>query len=337
MNVSAIIENLLAGVDLSYSEMQSIMRNIMTGKYTDSQVAAFLVALRAKSETVDEISAAAQIMRELSTKINITAPNSVDMVGTGGDSTATFNISTAASVVIAASGATVAKHGNRSVSSKSGSADLLEVAGVKIDLPPQKTQDCINEIGLGFMFAPIYHSAMKYAITARKEVGIKTIFNLLGPLTNPASVKRQLTGVFSEFWLEPIAQVLKKLGSEQAMIVHSEDGMDEISISAATKIVELKNGKISSSIISPEDFGFKRSDIKTIQVKDAQQSLALIMDVLNNNESAAKDVVCLNAGATIYVAGKAETIFEGVQQAQESIANGSALAKLNQLIKFTNS
>ena len=337
MNVSAIIENLLAGVDLSYNQMQSIMRSIMTGKYTDSQVAAFLVALRAKSETVDEISAAAQIMRELSTKINITAQNSVDMVGTGGDSTATFNISTVASVVIAASGATVAKHGNRSVSSKSGSADLLEVAGVKIDLPPDKTQDCINEIGLGFMFAPIYHSAMKYAITARKEVGIKTIFNLLGPLTNPASVKRQLTGVFNEFWLKPIAQVLKKLGSEQAMIVHSEDGMDEISISAPTKIVELKNGKISSSVISPEDFGFNRSDIKAIQVKDAKQSLALIMDVLNNKETPAKNVVCLNAGAAIYIAGKAATISDGVQQAQELIASGSALAKLNQLIKFTNS
>lgn len=337
MDISTAITSLLDQQDLSETDMRGIMQAIMTGKTTDAQIAGFLIALRAKGESVGEIAAAAKVMRDLATKVEIKADNLVDMVGTGGDSTGTFNISTAASFVIAAAGGTVAKHGNRSVSSKSGSADLLETAGVKLDLSPEQVTKCVAEVGLGFMFAPMHHSAMKYAIGPRKEMAVRTIFNLLGPLTNPAGVKRQLTGVFAKKWLEPMARVLQKLGSKQVMIVHGEDGMDEISISAPTFITELKDGKISNNSISPEQFGFARADIKSIQVADSDESLALIQSVFADKPSPAHDIVCLNAGAAIYVAGIAESIDTGIVTAKQVISNGKALSKLEQLVKVSNS
>jgi len=337
MDISDAITNLLDKQDLAPGQMQDVMQNIMTGKTTDAQIAGFLIALRCKGETVDEIASAAQVMRELAAKVEITGEHLVDMVGTGGDSTGTFNISTAAAFVIAAAGAKVAKHGNRSVSSKSGSADLLETAGVKLDLNPKQVATCVNKVGLGFMFAPMHHSAMKYAIGPRKEMGVRTIFNLLGPLTNPASVKRQLTGVFAKEWVEPLARVLKKLGSSQVMIVHGTDGMDEISISAPTFIAELKNSQINSFSIKPEQFGFERSDIKSIQVADSQQSLELIKSVFAGDKSPAHDILCLNAGAAIYVAGVTDSIENGIQKAKEVIASGQAMTKLDELIKVSNS
>jgi len=336
MNITSALERLINHNNLTYDEMQAVMHFIMTGECSDAQIAGFLIALRMKGETVDEITAAAGVMRELSAKVEVHGNYIVDMVGTGGDATGTFNISTASSVIIAACGGTVAKHGNRSVSSNSGSADLLEAAGVKLDLDASQVSQCIKEIGLGFMFAPMHHGAMKHAITARKEMAVRTIFNLLGPLTNPAGVRRQLTGVFDKAWVEPLAQVLKNLGSEQVMIVHSEDGMDEISISAPTFISELKDGAITSQTITPEQFGFERGALRDIQVDDAKQSLAMIMDVFQGKTGSAKDVLCLNAGAAIYVAGVSDTIEAGINKAKTAIENGDALAKFNALIQTSN-
>jgi len=337
MDIPQAIASLLEKQNLTTKQMREVMLTIMTGKASDAQIAGFLIALRCKGETVEEIAAGAAVMRELANKVEVTGEHIVDMVGTGGDSAKTFNISTAASFVIAAAGAKVAKHGNRSVSSKSGSADLLESAGVKLDLSPEQITHCINEAGVGFMFAPVHHTAMKYAIGPRKEMGVRTIFNLLGPLTNPAGVKRQLTGVFAKKWLEPITKVLKKLGSEQVMLVHGADGMDEISISSPTYICELKDGKITSSTITPEQFGFARADIETIQVADSNESLALVKSALAGDETPAYDILCLNAGTAIYVSGIADSIASGVDIAKTVIKSGKASLKLEQLIKVSNS
>jgi len=336
MKISQAIEHSIQSKNMSTTDMESVMHNIMTGACTDSQIAGFLIALRCKGESIDEITAAANVMRSLSKKVHVNGQHLVDIVGTGGDSTNTFNISTASSFVISACGGTVAKHGNRSVSSKSGSADLLELAGVKLDLNSDQVSKCINNIGIGFMFAPMHHSAMKHAITARKEMGVRTIFNILGPLTNPARVTRQLTGVFNENLVEPMAQVLKNLGSEQVMVVSSQDGMDEISICAPTSIAELKHGKVTSTTINPEQFGFERAKMSDIQVNSSKESLDLILEVFNNVNSPAKDIVCLNAGAAIYVAGITDTIEDGVIKAQTAIQEGLALRKLEQLISISN-
>jgi len=323
--------------DLNADEMTSVMRSIMTGEATPAQIGGFLVGLRMKGETIDEIAAAAGVMRELATGVKVNGTHVVDIVGTGGDATNTFNISTTCTFVVAAAGGTVAKHGNRSVSSKSGSADVLEEAGVKLDLNPEQVARCINEVGVGFMFAPMHHSAMKYAIGPRKEMGVRTIFNVLGPLTNPAGAPNQLLGVFSADLVQPLAEVLNKLGSNHVLVVNAEDGMDEISIGAPTQVAELKNGKVSTYQITPEQFGFKTADIKTLAVDGATQSLAVVKEVLQGKVGPARDIVALNAGAAIYAADLADSLQTGVAKAQEVIDSGAAMAKLDALVALSNS
>ncbi len=334
--MQAAIKTVLARKDLSADEMNNVMRIIMTGEATPAQIGGFLVGLRMKGETVDEIASAAKVMRELATGVKVSGDHVVDIVGTGGDGTSTFNISTACTFVVAAAGGTVAKHGNRSVSSKSGSADLLEAAGVKLDLNAEQVARCINEVGVGFMFAPMHHSAMKHAIGPRKEMAVRTIFNVLGPLTNPAGAPNQLLGVFEDALVEPLAEVLNKLGSNHVMVVHSEDGMDEISIGAATKISELKDGKVTSYTITPEEFGFKNTNISALAVNSAEESLAVIKKVLDNEAGPAKDIVTFNSGAAIYVAGLADTLKAGIEKAKEVIASGAARSKLDELVKLSN-
>ena len=336
MDMQAAIKTVLAGQDLSADEMNTVMRIIMTGEATPAQIGGFLVGLRMKGETVDEIASAAKVMRELATGVKVDGDHVVDIVGTGGDGSNTFNISTACTFVVAAAGGTVAKHGNRSVSSKSGSADLLEAAGVKLDLNAEQVAKCINEVGVGFMFAPLHHSAMKHAIGPRKEMAVRTIFNVLGPLTNPAGAPNQLLGVFADELVEPLAEVLNKLGSNHVMVVHSEDGMDEISIGSATKVAELKDGKVTSYSITPEQFGLTNTPISELAVNSAEESLAVINKVLDNEAGPAKDIVKFNSGAAIYVAGLAGSLEAGIEKAEEVIASGAAKAKLEELIKLSN-
>lgn len=337
MDIQDAIQTVIDKTDLSKDEMRSVMNNIMTGECSDAQIAGFLVGLRSKGETVDEITAAANVMRELASRVHINHNNLIDTCGTGGDGHSTFNISTTAAFVVAAAGGYVAKHGNRSVSSKSGSADVLETAGVKLELTPEQVAQCVDEIGIGFMFAPMHHSAMKHAIGARKELGVRTVFNVLGPLTNPAGAKRQVMGVFSHDWLETLANVLKNLGSEQVMIVHSEDGMDEISISAATNIAELKDGEIKTYQIEPEQFGMQRADISTLAVENVEESFKVMQAVLDNQGGPTQDIVVLNAGAAIYTAGIEDSLDSGIASARQVIENGSAKTKLNELTKLTQS
>ncbi len=337
MDIQDAIQSVIDKRNLSSDEMRSVMNNIMTGECTDAQIAGFLIGLRSKGETVDEITTAANVMRELASHVHTNHDNLIDTCGTGGDGHNTFNISTTSAFVVAAAGGYVAKHGNRSVSSKSGSADVLEAAGVKLEIAPEQVAQCIEEIGIGFMFAPMHHSAMKYAIVPRRELGVRTLFNILGPLTNPAGAKRQVMGVFNHDWLETLANVLKNLGSDQVMIVHSEDGMDEISISAPTRIAELKNSEIKIYTIEPEQFKLQRADISTLAVKNVEDSLKVMHAVLDNQAGPSQDIVLLNAGAAIYTAGIEDSLDSGIASAQKVIENGSARAKLNELIKFTQS
>ena len=289
-----------------------------------------------KGETVEEIAAAARVMRELATRVNVSGPHLVDTCGTGGDGASTFNISTASAIVTAAAGARVAKHGNRSVSSSSGSADVLETAGVRLDLDPEQVAACIDRVGVGFLFAPQHHSAMKHAIGPRREMRVRTLFNLLGPLTNPAGAPNQVLGVFSPLWVEPLARVLKQLGSEHVLVVHADDGLDEISISGPTRIAELKDGVITVYTVSPADFGMQHADLATIAVSDAQASLAMINDVFAGVPGPARDIVALNAGAAIYAAGLAATLAEGVVLAGMTIASGKAQQTFQALIEVSN-
>ncbi len=337
MDMKSAIRAVVDNHDLSAADMEAVMRLIMTGEATPAQIGGFLVGLRGKGETVGEIAAAARVMRELASPVTVSGDHIVDIVGTGGDGANTFNISTATIFVVAAAGGTVAKHGNRSVSSKSGSADLLEVAGVNLDLTPEQVGQCIAELGVGFMFAPKHHSAMKHAIGPRKEMGVRTIFNVLGPLTNPAGAPNQLLGVFSNELVEPLARVLRELGSDHVMVVHSQDGMDEISIGAATHVAELKEGEISDYIITPEEFGFERGDIADIEVDSAQQSLQIIQQVFTNKPGPALDIVVMNAGAAIYCAGLAEDLSQGMEIAADVIAEGTAAEKLKALVELSNS
>ncbi len=337
MDIQSAIQTVIDKKNLSNDEMRDVMRNIMTGECADAQIAGFLVGLRSKGETVDEITAATRVMRELASQVHINQENLIDTCGTGGDGHSTFNISTTAAFVVSAAGGNVAKHGNRSVSSKSGSADVLESAGIKLELTPEQVAQCVEKVGIGFMFAPIHHSAMKHAIGPRRELGVRTLFNVLGPLINPAGAKRQVMGVFSYDWLETLANVLKNLGSEQVMIVYSEDGMDEISISAPTNIAELKDGKIKTYKIEPEQFGIQRADISTLVVENVEDSLKVLHAVLDNQASPAQDIVLLNAGAAIYTAGIVDTLSAGVDSARRVIANGSARFRLDELAKVTQS
>jgi anthranilate phosphoribosyltransferase len=337
MNIQQAIQQILDRNDIEAGQMHQVMRAIMSGECTPAQIAGFLIGLRMKGESVEEITAAAEVMRDLSTKVIVSKEHLVDTCGTGGDGANTFNISTTSAFVAAAAGARVAKHGNRSVSSKSGSADVLEAAGVKFDLSADQVAECINQIGIGFMFAPLHHGAMKHAIGPRKELGVRTIFNLLGPLTNPAGAPNQVLGVFSNEWLEKLIHVQKKLGASHVMIVHSEDGMDEISISSPTMIAELAGGEIKKYTISPEQFGIERHDIALLAVSCSSDSLKSMLEVLENKPGPAQDIVYLNAGAAIYTAGIAESLKAGIEQARNVIANGSARAKLEQLVKLSNS
>jgi len=338
MEMPQAINQVLAHKDLSTEEMTSVMRTIMTGGATPAQIGGFLIGLRMKGESVTEIAAAAAVMRELASGVSIgDLPHTVDIVGTGGDCSGTFNISTASMFVAAAAGCNVAKHGNRSVSSKSGAADALEAAGIRLDLTPQQVEQCVRQVGVGFMFAPGHHSAMKHAIGPRREMGTRTIFNVLGPLTNPAGVPNQLLGVFNEELLEPMAEVLRKLGSRHVMVVHSRDGLDEISIGDRTEVAELKQGQVRRFSIQPEEFGLKRTSIDQLKAADAAASLSIIRDVLDNQAGPARDIVQLNAGAAIYTAGVTDTLLAGVERAGQAIANGEARNRLDRLVILTQS
>ncbi|HPE61336.1 MAG TPA: anthranilate phosphoribosyltransferase [Thiolinea sp.] len=323
------------GSHLSRDQMRAAMELLMTGEATPAQIGAFLMALRMRGETVDEITASAEVMRALSSRVRLPTEHLVDTCGTGGDVSGTFNISTASTFVAAAAGVRVAKHGNRSASSKSGSADVLEVAGVNLDISPEQVISCIEKLGVGFMFAPRYHSAMRHAIGPRRELGIQTIFNLLGPLTNPAGAPNQVLGVFSRHWVRPLAEVLQKLGSAHVMVLHSEDGLDEISIAAPTHIAELHQGSIREYTLQPEDFGMERMPLDSLRVKDAGESLALIRSVLDNQPGPARDIVTLNAGAAIYVGGRAASLQEGTKRARAVMADGRAARCLEQLVTLT--
>ena len=335
--LNEVLNKLVSGQDLSGAEAESAMRSIMSGEATSAQIAAFLVALRMKGETTDEIAAATRVMRSLMTPVELPTEHLTDLVGTGGDHASTFNVSTAASFVAAVGGARMAKHGNRSVSSKSGSADALETAGLRLDLTSEQVAQCVREVGVGFMFAPGHHSAMKHAIGPRREMGVRTIFNVLGPLTNPAGVPNQLLGVFSDALLEPLAEVLRRLGSRHVMVVHSHDGLDEISIGDRTEVAELKDGRVHRFAIQPEDFGFTRSPLDAIRVDGPQDSVKTIIGVLDDRAGPARDIVVLNAGAAIYVAGLADSLKDGIARADAAIASGEARTRLDRLVVLTQS
>lgn len=335
MNIQQAIKQVIERQDLTEREMSEVMNEIMTGQATPAQIGGFLIGLCMKGETVDEITGAARVMRALATPVSINADNLVDTCGTGGDGSKTFNISTTVAFVVAAAGGKVAKHGNRSVSSVSGSADVLEAAGVHLGLSPEQVARCVESIGVGFMFAPAHHSAMKHAIGPRKEMAVRTIFNLLGPLTNPAGAKRQVMGVFARQWVRPIAEVLQRLGCEHVLVVHSADGMDEISIGAETYVAEATPTAIREYTIAPEDFGMNRAALTTLAVDSVAESLAMIKGVLNKQDGPAADIVALNAGAAIYVAGLASSIKEGVALAQDAIGSGLAYGKLTELAQLS--
>ncbi len=337
MQIQQALQKLLNQQNLSSEEMRCVMRLIMSGNATDAQIAGFLIALRCKGETVDEIAAAVEVMRELASKVAVTGDYIIDTCGTGGDGANTFNISTACAFVVAAAGGQVAKHGNRSVSSSCGSADVLEAAGVNLDLTAEQVAMCVDKVGVGFLFAPKHHGAMKHTINIRREMGVRTLFNLLGPLSNPASAPNQLIGVFSKEWVEPLAHVLLKLGSNHVLVVSADDGLDEISIAAPTQVAELKNGSVTTYSISPEQFGLQRASLAELAVDNAETSLNMIKSALNNEAGAALDIVLLNAGAAIYAANLAGTLADGIGKARTVIASGAAWAKLEELVNFSKS
>ena len=338
MNYSQILTKLIDRHDLPFAEMRELMEHIMGGHLTPAQIAAVLIALRTKGETVTEIAAAASVMRELSTRVNVKqSAHLVDTCGTGGDGAQTFNISTTSAFVAAAAGAQVAKHGGRSVSSTCGSADVLEKLGVNVNLTPDQVALCVEQIGVGFMFAPNHHSAMKHAAPVRKELGVRTLFNLLGPLTNPAGAPNQVIGVFHQSLTAKLAQVLGELGSRHVLVVHGADGMDEISISDGTYIAELKDGKVREYTVHPDLFGLPSAPVGMLRVANAEEACAKLLGVLNNEIGAPRDIVQMNAGAAIYVAGLTGTLEEGVKKADQVIASGAAKAKLDQLIAMSQS
>lgn len=338
MSYVQTLNRLINGEDLSFEVMQNLMQQIMAGELTSAQIAGILVALRIKGETVDEIAAAASVMRALSTKVNIQeTTHLVDTCGTGGDGIQTFNISTVSAFIAAAAGAKVAKHGGRSVSSTCGSADVLEALGVNVNLTPNQVADTVNQVGLGFMFAPNHHSAMKHAAPVRRELGIRTLFNLLGPLTNPANAQRQVMGVFSPDLTSKLAHVLKQLGSKHVMVVCGADGMDEISFTGDSHIAELKDGKVLEYTVNPTQFGLNLHELSSIKVTDAQASKQIILDLLSGKTGPARDIVLLNAGAAIYVSGVSPTLADGIHVAAKMLDSGAAMQKLEALIHATNS
>jgi anthranilate phosphoribosyltransferase len=336
MSISKTLQHLIEGKELSEEEMLGMMRAIMGGELSGTMVAALLVALRSKKETPSEIAAAAKVMRDFATGVEVgDKVHLVDVVGTGGDSAHTFNISTASMFVASAAGAKIAKHGNRSVSSKSGSADVLEALGVKLNLSSPAVSQCIQEIGIGFMFAPNHHPAMKNVVPVRKDLGVRTIFNILGPLTNPAKAPNILMGVFHPELVKTQARVLQLMGAQHALVVHGKDGIDEITLSGPTMVAELHNNQIKEYEISPTDFGIDISSLESLKVKDANESKQIILDIFDNQPGPARDIVCLNAGATLYAANVVSNILEGVSRAKEVIAAGLAKQKLDALISLT--
>lgn len=339
MDIQQALSKVVDRIDLSTDEMQSVMTQVMTGEATPAQIGALLMGLRMKGETIEEITGAAMVMRQLASGVKVTGDHLVDTCGTGGDGANLFNVSTASAFVVAASGGTVAKHGNRSVSSKTGSADLLEAAGVNLQLDSEQVARAVEEIGVGFMFAPAHHSAMKHAIGPRKEMAMRTIFNMLGPLTNPAGVKNQVIGVFNKALCRPLAEVLKNLGSEHVLVVHSDDGLDEISLASKSYVAELNNGEITEYEITPEECGIESQTLIGLTVNSAQESLDLINDALGKRETEvgqkAADIIALNAGAAIYAAGLAANLKNGVEMAQDAIYSGLAKEKMIELASFT--
>ena len=338
MTPSQTLQLLIDGKELPEAEMVQIMRAIMGGELPGPMVAALLVALRSKKETPTEIAAAATVMRDFATAVNVKdKTHLVDVVGTGGDGAHTFNISTASMFVASATGAKIAKHGNRSVSSKSGSADVLEALGVKLNLSANAVSQCIEQLGIGFMFAPNHHPAMKNVVPVRKDLGVRTIFNILGPLTNPAKAPNILMGVFHAELVVTQAKVLQLMGAEHALVVYGKDGLDEITLSGPTMVAELRNGQISQYEIKPSDFGIANASMENLKVADAQESKAIILNIMNNQSGPARDVVCLNAGATLYAANVCKSIAEGVQLASSTITSGKAKQKLEAFVALTQS
>jgi anthranilate phosphoribosyltransferase len=335
MNIREAIEKLVSRSDLSEAEMVEVMNQIMTGEATPLQVAAFLTALRMKGETVEEITGAARVMRDKAHRVKVASKTVLDTCGTGGDQKRTFNISTTAAFVVAGAGVKVAKHGNRSVSSQSGSADVLSALGVKVDAPANTVEACIDQIGIGFLFAPLLHGAMKYAVQPRRDIGIRTIFNLLGPLTNPAMASHQLIGLYGGDLVAVVAHVLKKLGSARAMVVHGLEGLDEISPCGPTKVAELRDGTVREYMLEPAQLGVKPCRLEEICCRGVEESAAIVRRVLDGEKGAAREVVLLNSGAALYVSGQADSIEQGLQLAASSIDSGRARDKLNQLVQMT--
>ncbi|MGB5292745.1 MAG: anthranilate phosphoribosyltransferase [Lysobacterales bacterium] len=339
MDIQTALGRIAEKQNLSTEEMVSVMRQIMSAGSTDVQIGAFLLGMRIKGETIDEITGGVQVLREFASGVKVDGPHLVDIVGTGGDGANLFNVSTAACFVVAAAGGRVAKHGNRSVSSSSGSADVLEAAGVRLDISPEQVAQCVNELGIGFMFALMHHSAMRHVSLARKELGLRTLFNVLGPMANPAGLKRQLIGVYDRALCRSVAEVLQRLGSEHVLVVHSDDGLDEISLAANTHVAELKDGKVSEYTLQPEQLGFERESMQDLAVDGSASSLALIKAALAGEKDArsqrAAHMIALNAGAALYVAGIAESVFDGVSIAREMLASGAGLKKMTQLADMT--
>ncbi len=333
----AFLEKVVNGTDLSRKEAVAAMEIIMSGKATESQISSFITALRMKGETVEEITGFVETMREVSTKIAINDDNAIDTCGTGGDGKHTLNVSTISAFVAAGAGITVAKHGNRAASSKCGSADVLKALGVNLDVEKQAVEECIVNTGIGFLFAPKLHKAMIYAIKPRKEIGFRTVFNILGPLTNPAGVKRQLVGVFDRSLTEPLVNVLKNLGSKRAFVVHGHDGMDEVSITGRTFVSELNDGEVRNYEIRPEDFGIKSRNLMEITGGEVEENKDIFLNILKGKPSAGKDFVLLNAGLAIAASDEKLSIRDGLEKAEESINSGNAFEKLNALIEYTNS
>jgi len=336
MNIREAIDKLVNRIDLSETDTVDVMNQIMTGEATPLQVASCLTALRMKGETVAEITGAARVMREKAHRVNVGGKTVLDTCGTGGDQKGTFNISTTSAFVVAGAGVNVAKHGNRSVSSQSGSADVLGALGVKVDAPKERVEQCIAKIGIGFLFAPLLHEAMKYAMEARRDIGIRTIFNLLGPLTNPAMATHQLIGIYSGELVSTIANVLKNLGSARAMVVHGLEGLDEISLCGPTKVAELRDGHVNEYTLDPEQVGLRRCAMAELHGGSAEQSAVIVRGVLSGDQGPAREVILLNSGAALYVSGSAATIPDGIKLAAESIDTGKARRKLEQLVELTN-
>ena len=337
MEVKESINKINKGQDLSKKEISSVMNQILTGSVTQDQIVTFLRSLSAKGESIEEVIGSAEVMRDLSSKVSVNQEHLVDTCGTGGVGSGIFNVSTTAAFIASSCGAKVAKHGNRSTTRQSGSADLLETAGVALELNPDQVKQCIENVGVGFMFAPAHHSAMKYAVGARKELGIKTIFNLLGPLTNPAGALNQVLGVFDNKWVRPIAEVLKRLGSKNVLVLHSQDGLDEISTASSTSVAELRDGKIREYSISPSDFGFKTLAIEELKVSSPEESLQIAKEALKGENQAAAQMVAMTSGAALYVAGLADTLKVGVDISMEGIKKGIGLQKLDELVSFSQS